>query len=78
MTALSLSHYINHPQTRVSNREKKSCFLCRAQLLNIQKHIFSSFYIMVQLTVHVSVSGLPVLTIMYRLILMHNFFFYTS
>ena len=29
-------------------------------------------FIMVQLTVHVSVSGLPVLTILYRLILMHK------
>ena len=31
-----------------------------------------SLYIMVQLTVHVSVSGLPVLTILYKLILMHK------
>ena len=33
---------------------------------------FSTYYIMVQLTVHVSVSGLPVLTILYRLIRMHK------
>ena len=34
--------------------------------------MFMDTYIMVQLTVHVSVSGLPVSTILYKLILMHK------
>ena len=31
-----------------------------------------TFYIMVELTAHVSLSGLPVLTTLYKLILMHK------
>ena len=39
----------------------------RCDIVHFKRH-----YIIVQLTVHVSVSGLPVLTILYRLILMHK------